>query len=181
VPLFSDCRKSRAGWRTLRFSACGFSSSKYASPLQTTTSAIVRITHSINIDIQYLLCYSGLSLTVAEKGAPPFVRYLSTFTFPRSAAPVLPSAFTLVNAARPIPVGALIPVLLFTDYCPLAIEAPVQSCSGNPRRVRTAHHSFKSFSCNTYITPASVANKRLTLRVNPLDATLTKTPWGASY
>ncbi len=32
----------------------------------------------------------------------------------------------------------------------------------------------KSFKCNTYGPPACVANKRLTPKVNPLDATLTK-------
>ncbi len=37
----------------------------------------------------------------------------------------------------------------------------------------------KSFSCNTYGSPASVANKRLAAELNPLDATLTKTGgWG---
>ena len=38
----------------------------------------------------------------------------------------------------------------------------------------TAHLHCKSFSCNTYASPASVANKRLTARLTSLDATLTK-------
>src|ERR1700720_342876 len=46
--------------------------------------------------------------------------------------------------------------ILFTYHCPLT----------------TAHFSFKSFSCNTYRSPVNVANKRLTVRLNPLDATL---------
>jgi hypothetical protein len=35
-----------------------------------------------------------------------------------------------------------------------------------------------SFSCNTYASPACVANKRLMPRLNPLDATLTKNTGG---
>src|SRR6266478_4443865 len=44
------------------------------------------------------------------------------------------------------------------------------------RRSRSfvALHFPKSFKCNTYGPPACVANKRLTPKVNPLDATLTK-------
>src|SRR6267143_1595598 len=50
----------------------------------------------------------------------------------------------------------------------------VQLSRPDPARV-TAHYCFKSFRRNTYGSPASVANKRLTARLSPLDATLTKT------
>src|SRR5467141_190660 len=43
-----------------------------------------------------------------------------------------------------------------------------------------SHPCLKSFSCNTYGSPASVANKRLTAWLNSLDATLTKNRGGAS-
>src|SRR5712692_9019100 len=36
----------------------------------------------------------------------------------------------------------------------------------------------KSFSCNTYVFPVNVANKRLTVGLSPLDATLTKNTGG---
>jgi hypothetical protein len=49
----------------------------------------------------------------------------------------------------------------------------VQLSRPDPARV-TAHYCFKSFRRNTYGSPASVANKRLTARLSPLDATLTK-------
>src|SRR3981189_618612 len=49
----------------------------------------------------------------------------------------------------------------------------VQLSRPGPARV-TARYCFKSFRRNTYGSPASVANKRLTARVSPLDATLTK-------
>jgi hypothetical protein len=45
----------------------------------------------------------------------------------------------------------------------------------------TPHYCFKSFICNTYELPASVANKRLTPRLNHLDATLTKNRGGTVY
>src|ERR1700686_3781986 len=45
-----------------------------------------------------------------------------------------------------------------TDHCPLF----------------TAHDRFKSFSCILMDLPASVANKRLTAWLSPLDATITK-------
>src|ERR1700687_2038439 len=65
------------------------------------------------------------------------------------------------------------PVLLPTDHRPLTCLDPI----GVP-----FHHCFKSFSCNTYRSPASVANKRLTSCLSPLDATLTKTTGrGCSY
>src|SRR5258708_1632904 len=44
-----------------------------------------------------------------------------------------------------------------------------------PHHARVNGHScFKYFTRNTYGSPASVANKRLTARLSPLDATLTK-------
>jgi len=43
----------------------------------------------------------------------------------------------------------------------------------------TVRYCVMFFICNTYGTPASVANKRLTVWLNPLNATLTKTGGGA--
>jgi len=84
-----------------------------------------------------------------------------------------PSAFTSASGARPIPVGvlssigacpdlvgALIPVLLFTDRCPLVIEAPHQSWNGDPDRVGTAHYCLKSFNCNTYGSPRKCCKQK---------------------
>src|SRR5882762_1418166 len=62
-------------------------------------------------------------------------------------------------------VGVLIPVLPFTRHSPL-------TCSNHVGV--TPHFSLKSFTCNTYGPPASVANKRLTACLSPLVATLTK-------
>ena len=58
-----------------------------------------------------------------------------------------------------------------TDYC-----QPVTDLSTDlPRPCRGhCHPCLKSFSCNTYGLLASVANKRLTVSLSPLDATLTK-------
>src|SRR6266700_483880 len=59
-----------------------------------------------------------------------------------------------------------------TEHCSMTCPAcpdPV----GNPVGV-TANSCFKSFNRNTYGSPLSVANKRLTDSLNPLDATLTK-------
>src|SRR5882762_4620175 len=62
-------------------------------------------------------------------------------------------------------VGVLTPVLPLTNHSPL-------TCSNHVGV--TAHFSFKSFTCNIYGPPASVANKRLTAYLSPLAATLTK-------
>src|SRR5882762_7282434 len=56
---------------------------------------------------------------------------------------------------------------------PSSLRLCVQLSRPDPARV-TAHYCFKSFRRNTYGSPASVANKRLTARLSPLDATLTK-------
>src|SRR5882762_164070 len=66
-------------------------------------------------------------------------------------------------------VGVLTPVLPFNNHSPLTCSDPVGV---------TAHFSFRSFTCNTYGPPASVANKRLTACLNPLAATLTKNTGG---
>ncbi len=64
-----------------------------------------------------------------------------------------------------------------TDYCQLITDLS----SDLPRPCRGhCHPCLKSFSCNTYGSPASVANKRLTAWLNSLDATLTKNRGGAS-
>jgi len=58
-----------------------------------------------------------------------------------------------------------------TDYCQLITDLSTdlpRPCRGH------CHPCLKSFSCNTYGSPASVANKRLTAWLNSLDATLTK-------
>src|SRR5467141_211692 len=58
-----------------------------------------------------------------------------------------------------------------TDYCQLITDLSTDlplPCRGH------CHPCLKSFSCNTYRSPASVANKRLTAWLNSLDATLTK-------
>jgi len=62
-----------------------------------------------------------------------------------------------------------------TDYCQLITDLS----SDLPRPCRGhCHPCLKSFSCNTYGSPASVANKRLTAWLNSLDATLTKNRGG---
>jgi hypothetical protein len=64
-----------------------------------------------------------------------------------------------------------------TDYCQLITDLSTdlpRPCRGH------CHPCLKSFSCNTYGSPASVANKRLTAWLNSLDATLTKNRGGAS-
>src|SRR5712671_3175595 len=64
---------------------------------------------------------------------------------------------------RPIPISS---------FCPLCLPAtPTSSPTLRPH---------KSFRCNTYGSPVTVANKRLTVWLSPLDATLTKTPGGGS-
>src|SRR6267143_1233039 len=65
--------------------------------------------------------------------------------------------------------GVLTAVLPFTNHSPLTCSDPVGAA---------AHYSFKSFTCNTYGLPASVANKRLTACLSPLSATLTKNTGG---
>ncbi len=62
-----------------------------------------------------------------------------------------------------------------TDYCQLITDLSTdlpRPCRGH------CHPCLKSFSCNTYGSPASVANKRLTAWLNSLDATLTKNRGG---
>src|SRR5882762_1659779 len=64
-----------------------------------------------------------------------------------------------------------------TDYCQLITDLSTdlpRPCRGH------CHPCLKSFSCNTYGSPLSVANKRLTAWLNSLDATLTKNRGGAS-
>jgi hypothetical protein len=51
-------------------------------------------------------------------------------------------------------------VFLLTDHCPLTIEAPHPSWSGDPDRVGTAHYRFKSFSCNTYGSPRKCCEQK---------------------
>ena len=63
------------------------------------------------------------------------------------------------------------------DYCQLITDLSTdlpRPCRGH------CHPCLKSFSCNTYGSPANVANKRLTAWLNSLDATLTKNRGGAS-
>jgi len=67
--------------------------------------------------------------------------------------------------------GVLTAVLPFTNHSPLTCSEPVGAA---------AHFSFKSFTCNTYGLPASVANKRLTACLSPLSATVTKNTGGGS-
>src|SRR5260370_7190095 len=63
---------------------------------------------------------------------------------------------------RPIPISS---------FCPLCLPAtPTSSPTLRPH---------KSFRCNTYGSPVTVANKRLTAWLSPLYATLTKTPHDA--
>ena len=89
-----------------------------------------------------------------------------------------------------------LPVNVLTDRCPRTIEAPVMERISRqprasrgvglvllqdlslPRGVLTSLRCFlfsKSFICNIYTPPhKSVANKRLTRSLNPLDATFTR-------
>src|SRR5712692_7038428 len=48
--------------------------------------------------------------------------------------------------------------------------------SSHPKSLLSRQHfaPISPSDCNTYGSPASIANKRLTPRLNPLDATLTK-------
>ena len=100
-----------------------------------------------------------LAFTRAEKGAPPLsaasLSSLSAVQPPQSS----PSAFTSVSGARPIPVGALVPVLLFADRCPLNFPDQRSRPGRDPVKV-TAHHSFKSFSCNTYGPPRKCCKQK---------------------
>src|SRR5207249_8792693 len=94
-----------------------------------------------------------------------------------------------------------LPVNVLADRCPRTIEAPVMGRISRqprasrgvglallqalslPRCVLTSLRCFlfsKSFICNIYAPPRpSVANKRLTAKLSPLDATLTRNRgWG---
>ena len=65
-------------------------------------------------------------------------------------------------------VTSLLPYFLFPSS---RDENPV---TATPERTVLTPYCLKSFSCNTYGLLASVANKRLTVSLSPLDATLTK-------
>jgi hypothetical protein len=65
-------------------------------------------------------------------------------------------------------ISSLLPCFLFPSS---RDEKPVRA---TPLHSALTPYCLKSFSCNTYDLLASVANKRLTVSLNPLDATLTK-------
>jgi len=65
-------------------------------------------------------------------------------------------------------ISSLLPCFLFPSS---RDENPVRA---TPVHTVLAPYCLKSFSCNTYGLLASVANKRLTVSLSPLDATLTK-------
>src|SRR5882762_1213671 len=65
-------------------------------------------------------------------------------------------------------ITSLLPYFLFPSS---RDEKPVRA---TPLHSALTPYCLKSFSCNTYGLLASVANKRLTVSVSPLDATLTK-------
>ncbi len=98
-----------AGCCTLRFSGCGFCIYKSATLISSTPSAIIRITHRINTDSRTSCVILLLLFTVAEKGAPSFVRYLSVAhhflqlsVYYASASPSLPSRDEKSVTASPL-------------------------------------------------------------------------------
>jgi hypothetical protein len=70
----------------------------------------------------------------------------------------------------------------FSDTCgdpilqPLCFQTHARMGGVPPASQSSKSQVRKPFICNTYARPASVANKRLTSQLNPLDATLTKNP-----
>src|SRR5437762_271721 len=110
--------------------------------------------------------------------------------------------FAKLHPRRPLVVRrSTLPVNVLPYRCPRTIEAPVMArvygqprasrgvglvslqALSSPRCVLTSLRSFifsKSFICNIYAPPhPSVAKKRLTADLNPLDATFTRNrAWG---
>ena len=115
------------------------------------TLSLQHLPRSFELLTKYLLTLATfcvivfLAFTVAEKGAPCFVRYVFIFTFRRSAAPVLSLCFH----QDPDPVGTLSRSLPTIPLSPLA--------------------------ATLMDVPASVANKRLTVWLNPYMQHLQKT------
>ncbi|SRR5260370_26403418 len=95
----------------------------------------------------------------------------------RPLAPFLGLAPTCPEETRGISHSPSL-LLLPTDHCPLIIEARHQSWSGDPDRLGTAHHSFKSFRCNTYAPPRKCCEQKTYAptksQLSIVDATLTK-------
>jgi len=69
-------------------------------------------------------------------------------------------------------ISSLLPCFLFPSS---RDEKPVRA---TPLHSALTPYCLKSFSCNTYGLLANVANKRLTVSLSPLDATLTKNKGG---
>src|SRR5258708_30600733 len=68
------------------------------------------------------------------------------------------------------------PAVLLTPFRHLRLRAPFgrRIFPSHPVALSSKLRPRKPFRCNTYGLPASVANKRLTAWLSPLDATLTK-------
>jgi len=80
-----------------------------------------------------------------------------------------------LHGACPDPIGvlssisSLIRVLLFTDHSPLTCPDPVEV---------TVHHSFKSFSCNTYGPPRKCCKQKTYSMTKPFRCNTYKKPGG---
>jgi hypothetical protein len=86
-------------------------------------------------------------------------------------APSVSSAFSLSSAFNPVLSPAFNDP---TDQHPNAIQSPSKACHPRPLPSRQHRAPLSPLAATLMDHPASVANKRLTENLTPLDATLTK-------
>ncbi len=116
----------------------------------------------------------GLLLSVAEKGAPPFVRYLSIFTTQHSPS-LGPSVLRVQRLPQSSRNAAPRDPYLFAFLLRyLTLLTPSKSSHPKPLLSRQHFAPISTLAATLMDIPASVANKRLTAWLSPLYATLTK-------